>query len=179
LEEAKAMTDDKNTSPVSNMSGEKLGRFDHHPDPAIDFCLAVDALDGHLFDARHGIGKPGEPARQIDDIFLARIRRAMEFRVGGDGNAVAAKQTLREIEASLKGSPVSSSGGRRYAPITDEQINDIVNCGDLSTARIKITRLIHNESGEPERFRRMVERRDEFIIANGLWGAFNEASRED
>ena len=76
-------------------------------------------------------------------------------------------------------SPGPHMGGRRYAPISDEQINDIVNCGDLSTARIKITRLIHNESGEPERFRRMVERRDAFIITNGLWDAFKEASREE
>lgn len=30
---------------------------------------------------------------------------------------------------------------------------------------------------EADRFRRMVERRDEFIIANGLWDAFKEASR--
>jgi hypothetical protein len=35
------------------------------------------------------------------------------------------------------------------------------------------------ETGEVERLRRMVERRDEFIIANGLWETFKEARRED
>lgn len=74
---------------------------------------------------------------------------------------------------------------RRYAPISEEQIYEIMTCGDVSTARIKIARLIHNEThgvGVPEmeaaRLRRMIERRDEFIIANGLWDAFKEASRE-
>ncbi|MFG1304218.1 hypothetical protein V5F34_08765 [Xanthobacter autotrophicus] len=41
----------------------------------------------------------GAPSR---DEMAARIERAMAFRVGGDVGAVAAKQTLREIEADFK-----------------------------------------------------------------------------
>jgi hypothetical protein len=36
---------------------------------------------------------------------------------------------------------------------------------------------IEGQSDEAARLRRMVERRDEFIIANGLWDSFKEARR--
>ncbi|HAU75600.1 MAG TPA: hypothetical protein DCW88_08710, partial [Agrobacterium sp.] len=81
---------------------EKVGRFGHHPEPAIDFCIEVEALEGHLFDAKHGIGKPGHEPRRIDDEFRRRVSSAMDFIVGGDQIAIAAKATLRSISAQVQ-----------------------------------------------------------------------------
>lgn len=74
------------------------GRFGHHPDPACDFCIEVETLEGMLFDAKHGIAADvGGPPLAVPDV-LARIRRAMDFRVGGDPIAVQAKAVLRRLE---------------------------------------------------------------------------------
>jgi hypothetical protein len=81
---------------------EKVGRFGHHHEPAIDFCIEVEALEGHLFDAKHGIGKPGHEPRRIDDEFRRRVSSAMDFIVGGDQIAIAAKATLRSISAQVQ-----------------------------------------------------------------------------
>lgn len=85
---------------------EALGRFRHHPDPVIDFEVEVQWLEGRLFDARHGVGKPGEQPETVAQVAEA-IGRAMQFRVGGDDSAVRAKQALRELEreASLEAHP--------------------------------------------------------------------------
>jgi hypothetical protein len=71
----------------------KLGRFDHHPDPAIDFCVEVECIQGLTFDATHGMAER--------DAVSDRIFRAMQFRVGGDEGAVNAKALLRECEKQL------------------------------------------------------------------------------
>lgn len=81
-------------------AAEKLGRFDHHPDPAIDFCVEVEALSGMVFEAQAGM----IPANPV----FERIDRAMSFRVGGDLNAISAKETLRQIERQL----IFSRGGQ-------------------------------------------------------------------
>lgn len=76
---------------------EKLGKFDHHPDPAIDFCVEVETLENEVFN--HSIGfMNGTPSREQ---VRQRITRAMDFRVGGDLQAVAAKQTLRKLDAQF------------------------------------------------------------------------------
>lgn len=69
---------------------EKLGRFGHHPDPAIDFEVEVGDLVAEAFNADHGMGER-EPV-------VGRVRAAMLFRVGGVPSAVAAKNTLRDLE---------------------------------------------------------------------------------
>lgn len=75
------------------MSG-KLGRFDWHPDPAIDFCIEVDVLVGMVYDAKIGL---------LDaDTVNERIFKAMQFNVGGVQRAVNAKAHLRELEAEMK-----------------------------------------------------------------------------
>jgi hypothetical protein len=56
----------------------------------------VQALEGRLFDAEHGIGKPGHDPETVAQV-AAQIERALTFRVGGDQNAVAAKGLLREL----------------------------------------------------------------------------------
>lgn len=74
-----------------------LGRFGHHPNPAIDFEIEVESLQSRLFDAKHGISKPGTAVESIVAV-LEDIQRAMSFRVGGDEGAVKAKQLLRQLE---------------------------------------------------------------------------------
>lgn len=68
-----------------------LGRFGHHPEPAIDFECEVEQIESIVADLEKGM-RQGEP------VPMERIARAMTFRVGGDPGAVAAKATLRELE---------------------------------------------------------------------------------
>lgn len=78
-----------------------LGRFGHHPDPAIDFCVEVEEIQSIHTNQRMGLGGPGFDGLGYEDDFSTvdkRIERAMIFRVGGDEGAVAAKQILRQIE---------------------------------------------------------------------------------
>lgn len=69
--------------------------FGNHPDPAIDFCIEVDGIEGLAADYRAGL----EARQSVED----RIFKAMQFRVGGDEKAVAAKAHLRKIEGQLLG----------------------------------------------------------------------------
>ena len=73
-----------------------LARFDHHPDPAIDFCVEVEELQSIAWDRAHGLSNP-------DDAELEeRVAFAMQFRVGGDEGAVNAKGLLRSISRSIR-----------------------------------------------------------------------------
>lgn len=69
-----------------------LGRFDHHPDPATDFCVEVEAIEGELRNLQLGLDHAPKPAD-----LLRRINLALEFKTGGDEGAVKAKGALREI----------------------------------------------------------------------------------
>lgn len=69
--------------------------FGHHPDPAVDFCVEVDQIEGEVYDAKHGL----VPYQPVED----RVFKAMQFRVGGVPEAVAAKGRLRIAENYLKG----------------------------------------------------------------------------
>lgn len=76
---------------ITTTSKVSLGRFGHHPDPANDFCIEVEAIEGMAYDV--SVGLDGS-----DDYELyCRIHEAMSFRVGGDEIAVRAKQRLRDI----------------------------------------------------------------------------------
>jgi len=72
---------------------EKLARFGHHPDPAIDFCIEVEEIEAMHCNVQLGLAEKGE-MRERD----RRILHAMDFRVGGTQDAVEAKDRLREIE---------------------------------------------------------------------------------
>jgi hypothetical protein len=89
-------------APPVQMEAVALGEFDHHPDPAVDFCIEVEEIVAQHWNLTHGLHAP--TAWQLGN----RVRRAMDFRVGGDPSAVAAKDQLREIEKALA-SPVPSS----------------------------------------------------------------------
>lgn len=78
-----------------------LGKFGHHPDPAIDFEIEIESLQARLIDAKGGVSKPGEAVETVASV-LEDIERAMTFRVGGDPSAVRAKQTLRDLEADAR-----------------------------------------------------------------------------
>lgn len=74
---------------------EKLGRFDHHPDPAIDFCFEVELLENINLNAKLGLcGWGHEEERETLD---ERIERALGFLVGVDENCIAAKAALCEL----------------------------------------------------------------------------------
>ena len=73
---------------------EKLGRFGHHPDPAVDFCIEVEALYGMAYDRRHDIDTHND--------FPKRLERALEFRVGGDPAAVASMGDLRTLDKLVR-----------------------------------------------------------------------------
>lgn len=68
---------------------EQLGRFGHHPDPAIDFEVEVDRLEGMHYEAQVGIADPAAFAQKLD--------RALSFRVGGVESCVVAKNSLRRM----------------------------------------------------------------------------------
>lgn len=72
---------------------EKLARFGHHPDPATDFCVEVEVIEGEVYDASVGMAD----ADKVRD----RISRALDFRVGGDVIAINAKATLRDLAAKV------------------------------------------------------------------------------
>lgn len=78
-------------------STEKLGRFGHHPDPAVDFCVEVETLDNEWFNTKIGFMN-GTPS--VDELRV-RTDRAMDFRVGGDLNAMSAKSILRVIDGEM------------------------------------------------------------------------------
>lgn len=79
------------------MRNERIGRFGHHPDPAIDFCVEVEAIEGEAININIGFTN-GTPSRSE---LMERVERALTFRVGGDLNCVDAKQKLREISVAL------------------------------------------------------------------------------
>jgi hypothetical protein len=74
---------------------QPTSRFGHHPDPAVDFCIEVDCIEGDAYDFRAGINDREAPKE--------RITRAMTFIIGGDPYAIRAKGRLRELEAAIAG----------------------------------------------------------------------------
>jgi len=81
--------------PVAGQVMETLGRFDHHPDPAIDFCVEIEVIEGQLFEFKAG-GFGIDPAALSERMFKASL-----FRVGGDEGAVAAMRQLRRMQDEL------------------------------------------------------------------------------
>jgi hypothetical protein len=81
----------------ANERAVALGRFDHHPDPAIDFCIEVEEIQSIIENARLGLSGMGHEEDRAD--LNNRIERALDFRVGGDEQAVNAKAVLRRVAA--------------------------------------------------------------------------------
>lgn len=74
--------------------------FGHHPEPATDFCMEVEAIENEITGRAAGL----PPQFNLRE----RIARAMAFKVGGAPKAIAAKRDLRMIEAAVKAGAVSS-----------------------------------------------------------------------
>lgn len=74
---------------------DALGKFGHHPDPAIDFCVEVLELMSIATDRKVGVSNPDDASLE------GRVNRAMTFTVGGDPSAVDAKGELRAIDRWL------------------------------------------------------------------------------
>ena len=72
-----------------------LGRFNHHPDPVIDFGVEVEEIGAEVFDALHAI--PG--ARSKGEV-LQRINVAMMSN-WLDEDARTLKRTLYGLGSSL------------------------------------------------------------------------------
>lgn len=79
---------------------EVLGRFGHHPDPAIDFCVEVEIIEGEWFNVQMGFENGTPTAKELRQ----RVDKAMTFNVGGDLNAISAKSLLRKIDAEMSAS---------------------------------------------------------------------------
>ncbi|MER9471023.1 NADAR family protein [Mesorhizobium sp. M0520] len=81
-------------APTSEVDGEKLGRFGWHPDPATDFELEVGDIEAEIYHQKVGFENGTPPLTEL----VARINRAMSFRVGAVETCVLAKHRLRELE---------------------------------------------------------------------------------
>lgn len=113
------------------------GRFGHHPDPATDFCVEVDALIGMAADFEAGLGTRGD--------LLERIARAMQFQVGGDDRAVAAKSALRELERRCR-PPSAAKVGRALV--------DLLTAGRTVVVSVPVndsSLTMHQIAGDPSR----------------------------
>lgn len=77
---------------------EIRGRFGHHPDPAIDFCIETEIIGNEWLNTKMGFMVGTPPRSEIEE----RVSKAMEFRVGGDLNAIEAKAALRIIEKEMR-----------------------------------------------------------------------------
>jgi hypothetical protein len=75
---------------------EQLGRFGHHPGPAIDFCVEVLALMEIGTDRKLGVENPE------DESLERRVAAAMAFTVGGNQNAISAKTELVALDGLLR-----------------------------------------------------------------------------
>jgi len=72
---------------------ENLGRYGHHPDPLIDFCVEVECIESLELDVRLGF----EKRTQV----IERCQRAMEFR-GVSPEFQNAKAILRKLDMHLR-----------------------------------------------------------------------------
>lgn len=72
---------------------ERLGKFGHHPDAAIDFCVEVEEIQAMAYNRK--VGFDNEPS--LDD----RIEKALAFRVGGDIGCINAKAIIRELATNV------------------------------------------------------------------------------
>lgn len=92
---------------------EKLGRFNWHSDPAIDFEVEVGDIEAEIYNHKTGFENGTPPLAEL----MERIARAMTFRVGAVETCVAAKARLRELEKEAKAlsSPPPSIDGATEA----------------------------------------------------------------
>lgn len=104
-------------------------KFGHHPEPAIDFTLEVEAIENEIADRNAGLTPTMDLAERID--------RAMQFKVGGDAAAVVAKADLRKYAVAFKAAatqPEQAKGGGCTYPACDCAPNGDVGCNSPNAA---------------------------------------------
>jgi hypothetical protein len=136
-EQSKKVLEAANPLPENIIMEEKVGRFGHHPSPAIDFCVEVGALEAMEYERAHGFDPHND--------FEHRLSRALDFNVGGDEIAVRAKDILRGIASRAR--PDAKEPARKmvglFAQLTPEQQGLALsyvgpeNIGDKDTLKIK------------------------------------------
>lgn len=91
------------STPTPAVSGN-LGRFGHHPDHIIDYCVEVECIEAMCRDHDaygHSFGDDDRPLTHEET--MSRIWRANGFRVGVVEEALAARRILvgcvRKMEA--------------------------------------------------------------------------------
>lgn len=94
----------------------KLGRFGHHPDPADDFCIEVDRLEGVAAEVRAEM----RPAHDVNE-FLGRL---VTFEVGGDPRSVAAKKKVRQLVDEFWGSGLWEKAPARPTPTVPQDVRE-------------------------------------------------------
>lgn len=90
-----------------------LARFGHHPDPVIDFCVEVEALEAEHIDRQAGMA----PTMDIAE----RIFKAMTFKASVNQMALAAKSSLRRLDVLY---PAASSSASTAPAVTPNQPNE-------------------------------------------------------
>jgi hypothetical protein len=69
---------------------ERLCRFNHHPDPVIDFEIEVEEIQGEVWNWRHGVQTIGNTAD-----LLRRAGNALDFKFVPGGECQRAMELLR------------------------------------------------------------------------------------
>lgn len=105
-----------------------LARFGHDPSPARDFVLQVNALRDRLFRVINGMTPAGADGPETLREVSAAIDQALTFKVGGDTEAVLAKQVLRElrVQADLaRARHAAASGATAPADVSAVDIDEL------------------------------------------------------
>lgn len=151
-----------------------IGRFGHHPDPATDFEVEVESLQGRLFDAKHAIpGKHGvtESVAQVADA----IKRAMTFRVGGVETSVRAKSILRalELEAAHPPAPAADGAGELLRMVATNIRSNLYSLPSIASDWVyKIDAAIAAlRQPVPDAVRELIDADREYDAANEAWDA--------
>lgn len=110
----------KSNAPRVTQADEPLGRFGHHPNPAIDFLVEVESIERLAEELRKCVTHIGHEADYA--ALPSRIERALEFRVGCDSRCVEAKGRLRVIARAF-GFNLLSEIGYIGAPCPRESLD--------------------------------------------------------
>lgn len=72
------------------MEMEKLCRFNHHPNPAIDFCIEVEELTSLFYDAMY-------IDASLFTEYNKRLPKALDFIARVDTNAINASKFINKL----------------------------------------------------------------------------------
>jgi len=85
------------------MEIEKAGRFGHHPDPAVDFCVEVEEIEAMVYNRSVGF----DPEPSLD----GRMTAAAGFKDVTDLWTIDAKACLRDLAMGIEVLPAPKGIG--------------------------------------------------------------------